>query len=578
MPFQNGQYRLPTDVQELQQLATTARGSFAQRDQRMRLVQRWYEQKMGAQDRGIQVTLSTPTTLIRKAAAMIASRAPRINVAARRQEQDTLAQQIEDFLAWWRRTAEIRYGRGVRNPLVYDEAFWILLRGWVVGRLLLDPTDEQFPFAYELLDPLQVYPMLAGDRVLYVVHAYQPTVATVLAEWPDLETMLGDRRETDTVRYLAVYTDLEFAVVVEDQVVKPPTEHQYGFNPILIGLAAGAAYRDSETGQDWDRYMGSGLLDPVLQAIDDRQRLLLMYWERVAREGDPPVIINSENGELVDIDLQARGRTVLGLQDRVQVLQYGASAASVGPLLELLQMEQDRGTLGPGAFVDGAKYPSGFAETIAAGSARDALWPFVRGLERYYDQLLRNVLQLYARFWPPDRALHYVATDPASGRQTAWNALDPRALQDADVEIECAFRGIVAENEMLKAQIGYQAAQARLLDLDTIRQRYFDIDRPQSTNERVLADLVLQNPQLIQILSMAAALRSQNPYILAGLQALQQAQVLKAQQPPPAEAQQPPNMALPDELGQNAGLPPNEATVGGIPSPGAGAPSLPGID
>lgn len=567
MPFRNGVYRLPRDPQELQTLAGRVRSMFARRDARMRLDQRWYELREGISEDGLEVTLPTPAALVRKATAMIASRPPRVRAAARRQEGDETAQRIEDFLDWWRYMAERRYTRGVRNPLVFDEVFYLILRGWVVGRLLLNPDDEEFPFSYTLLDPLQVYPCLAGDRVLYVVHQYTPTVAQVLAEWPGLEDRLGAKHDDDTVQYTAFYTDHELAVLVDGQLVKPPVEHEYGFCPIVIGLASGAAYREADQAGDWTWHMGTGLLEPVRQVIGDRQKALLMHWVRLSKEADPPVIYRTDSDELVELDTRARGRTVIGPGEDVQPLKLGPSGADVVPLLELLQLEQDRASLGPGAFVDGAKFPSGFAETVAAGAAHDVLWPFARGLERYYEALYERVLLLYREQWPPLAQLRYLTRSPETGRLTAWNALSPAEIAEADVVIKVEFREITPTNEVAKAQIGYQAAQAHILDLATVRERYFDIDRPQTINERVLADLVYQNPQLIQALAVAAGLRSGNPYLVPVLKRMIETSAAPQEAPPPAGAQAP-NAVLPDELGVNAGLAPGEAALGGPTSSG----------
>jgi hypothetical protein len=569
MPFSGGVYQLPTTSQELVALAKDCKGQFEQRNTRMRLEQQYYELKQGVTEEGLTITLPTPATLVNTATAMIASKPPRINVAARRQEDDDLAQRIEDFLDWWRRTAERQYRKGVRNPLVYDEAQYIVLRGWVCGRLLLNPYDQEFPWSYTLLDPMHVYPMLGGDQVLYVAHSYRPTVSDVMAEWPEAEEFFATKKPYEPVEYTALYTDHELAVVVDNVVIKEPEAHDYGFNPIVIGLAAGSAYRATDQGgQDWTKYFGTGILGTAKETIDQRQKLALMYHFRLSKDADPPVVLKSDGTEQAQLDTRARGRTVIGLDENLEVLKIGPQGSDVAPLMEFFQLEQDRATLGPAVWADGAKFASGFQESIAAGTARNALWPFVRGLEGYYDTLFHNVLELYKRFQPQSQPVNYVAMDQQTGRRTAWNSLVSTELLEADVVVECEFKSVTPENESAKAQIGAQAAQLHILDLDTVRSKYYDVERPQSTQERVLADLVMQDPMLVQALSIAAAMRSGNPYLVPIMMQLMQGagppgtQAGATEDPPPASLQGP-NETGPDEMGANAGLEPGTAGLGG---------------
>jgi hypothetical protein len=586
MPYQNGAFVLPTDPAELGTLVSEAKSYWTQRDQRMAEDQDLFEMRTGSSEGKQSVTLNDGQVLVRKASAMVAAKPPRIRVASCYPEGDDLAQRVEDFLYWWRTEAERRFVQGVRNPLVYDEALWIFLRGWICGRLMLNPNKPEFPWDYTLIDPETVYPRLAGNTTLYICQKWRPTVADVLGEWPDAEQTLSDRKPQEQVDFAAIYTDTQLAVMVNNELIKPVEDHGYGFNPIIIGLAAGAPYRATERRQDWQKFMGTGILEAARQPIQDKQDLALMMKTLLSKEAEPPTVLYTEDEDrVVEMDMRSGGRMVFGVNDKIQALNTGPNIQNLMPLMELFQDSLSRGGLGPAVFADGNKFTSGFHEAVAAGSARDMMFPFVRGLERYYETLYDRVLQLYGQYGltRQDQAIHYTATNQQTGRRTAWQAIQPQEIQSADLRVEVAFRDVTPQNQASLAQIGNQAAQSHLLDYDYIRDNYFEVDDPGSMDERVIGDLIKQNPQLIQMLAPLAAMMSTNPLIRQGAQMLLQQQAMQGQQPggpgptggPPPPNMQPPNQQLPDEMGSGAGLPPNSPSPPGPVNAGGGPPGMP---
>ncbi len=575
VPMGGRGWQIPTDPQEAAGFGQSAKSMWQRRDQRMRDDQLAFEQALGtnATAGNLTVTLNDCKVLVKKSAAMIAGKPPVISVLARRMQEDHVAQQIENFLTWLREEFEIRYMDGVRNPLCYDEAQMILLRGWICGRLLLDPDDYEFPWRYDLIDPIQVYPGTLGRKPRYIAHVYKAQVSELIADWGDAaEQALGGKVDPKGfVEVTGIYTDNEMGLMVAGGWIKPPVAHGYGFNPLHIVHGAGSFYRATEYDQqNWSAQVGAGILDAYRELAMEKQDAASMMKTLMGNASKPPVIIYTDDeGHLQTLDLKAAGVSVFGQKDRVELLQPGPQIQSFMPYMEMLQSGLFAGGLGPAAYSD-KPFTSGFHEAIAQGTARDMLFPFVRGLERYYAGLYHHCIQIFKFAVQP---VQYAAPT-GTGRMTMDQELDPVTAEAADVRVKCEFEDIAPQDRMAMVNQASMLSREHLLSLETIRRDWLGQRDTELEGTRVIADLILQNPQLIQMATISAALQSSDPNIQQMAQAAQMQMMMQQQGPqgPPGSqdpnAQPPlpgtgvPNSISPDELQQNAGAGPNGVNLG----------------
>jgi hypothetical protein len=566
---------LDKDPEELVELGKAAKEVYAKRDDRMDLDQGAYEMDSRSQDKDKKIVpLNDCKVLAKKSAAMIAANPPSPEVSSKQPEQDLIAQQVEDFLVWWREEADYRYMRGIRNPLIYDEVQTLLIRGWLCGLLTLDPdpAHADFPWRYRLLDPICVYPRLAGDTTLYIAHVYDATVAEIIGEYgAEAEKVLGDREYKEILEVSSIYTDMQYACVVDGQFLQK-SQHDYGFNPIHVAMAAGGFYRATEKrSTDWTAHMGTGSLDAVRTVADEFSDLTAMLRTMAEKEAMPPTVIyTDDDGDLIQVDLRTGGKTKLAQKDRVELLHVGPDMRNFQPLLEIMQTRVAMGGLGPTAYQD-KPFSSGFHEAIAQGTARDMIYPYVRALERYYQNLYRDVLHLFTM---TGNSLNYTSTDQNTGRRTAVLQLDPQQVLAADVVVECKFDDVTPQDEMARVNQAAILAREKLLSLDTIRRTKLGSKNTQLENTRVLGDLIWMNPMISQVGAQVAMARSSDPLVqqIAAMQALQPPGQ-GGQNPQDPNAQPPlpgvgvPNSVLPSPMGPLAGMEPNTAPVG---PPGSG--------
>jgi hypothetical protein len=411
------------DPAAISSLGTDAQSFYSQRDTRMDDEQQLYEMQNSSTapvTGGQTMTINDGRVLVMKPAAMLANKPPRVRGIGGAMPEQHAARMAANLCMYLRREFARRYQNGVRNPLAYDEAQSILLRGWVVGRLLYNPSDPQFPFVYDLLDPIHVYPRLGGKSPLYIAHVQDTTVGDILGDWGDIaDTLMGDRDPKEPVKMTGIYTPLEYAIVVDNDFLVQPTQHGYGFNPIIISTAAGAFYRATPNAPDFTEFMGAGILSAVKGPIADKEELMAMLKTLIAKQANPPWIMKTDTpSQVSEPDTEAGGITQVGRQDDFAPMVLGPALNNLMALIQAVQDEIYRGALGPAAFAEGNKFTSGFHESIAAGTARDMIFPFVRALEHYYETLYNNAFTLFTM---NAGQITVVAPQPGVGVQSQAN-------------------------------------------------------------------------------------------------------------------------------------------------------------
>lgn len=550
-------------------------------DDRNKLMREWqgmYEMTQGRDpnEGEATVTLNDGRVIVDKLTAML-SNPHRKEVAAPADKPGLAeaAQRVENFLDFWRDEVAMAHSMGLHGPLEWDESQSLALRGYIAGRIMLDPENPGFPWKYDLLDIMNLYPRFAGRRLIRVTHQYKAKPYEIMADFPDAKLDYDPESEEDTdMEVIGYYDDTYHAVMVKGEFVKKPTPHEYGFNPILIVAAGGAFYGPTpEDDKDFRKMRGQSILAKNVAPILDKQDVVSMIKTILGQQADPPVTVFTDtDGNAVALDLGMAGRNVLAQTDKVEVHRIGAGLNELMGGAGVFQDEINRGGFMPTLFGDSESTKSGFHDFVASGSAKDVATPYVRALETYYKLLYRRVLQLYAKFGP--QAISFYGTDQ-TGQVVSGLSITPEEVSKVGFNVNVKFRHVSAQDKVSLAQTGAVLARDRILSMETIRRDWVDVDNPYLENLRVLSELIYMNPQILQALSTTAAQLFNHP-ILNQVLAQQQAQAAQAAQAgqvpgqppgqvpgaPPANPIGTQSQAVPPELGMNAGAPPGTDNLG----------------
>jgi hypothetical protein len=363
------------------------------------------------QDSDVMI-MNDPRVLVKKMARLLARHPGIIEVPARSAELTDVAQRMETFLRNWRAAVEARWIEGLNNPLNFDEAFFLCLRGWLTVRTMLrdeaepDMDDAAGLYDHRLFDPATVYPRVAGGQITRVTHWYRTTMGDVKGD-PFLREQIEKNKDYDDVEertpadVKALYwRDVDggwwHAVLLgSDSFLKEPTE--IGYLPWTIVLANGASYRATP----WDEsqfidQVGTGVLDDTVENTRYLNKTVTKLSTLLSLEANPPVTLYSD-GRVRRIGLRPGERNFLLQKDRLEAHRIGPNAGDYELLWNILMQRQERGTMPAPFFAEG----EGLANTSALLSAgRDLLFPYAAALNAMDRAVYTKVLTLYRDFGP----------------------------------------------------------------------------------------------------------------------------------------------------------------------------------
>lgn len=505
-------------VEQIQQLAQRALQFWALRDQRMDEDYQLYRMEKPQTDLpGEVVVRNTPWVLVEKASSLLGRQPLSIDVVPPDPRLRDAAQRLEDFLRWCWEVWNQRWMQGLHGPLLRDIAHFLCLRGWVAIRVAYDPDapEGEIPVSLHLADPRQVYPQLGSNGIRYVVHRYWSTVGEILDEWPEAKRLFGDHEEDEILEVVAYYDDWWHAVLVDNQVVKPPTAHGYGFVPWVVATGLGAPIRATETDTThWTAEVGVSLFHGIKQAYQQVNRIISQLATEVARVANPPVVYyydpaRPDTPQPIRLDSGATNFLYFD-RERVDILQVTPNPANAQPVLQSLLDDMEKGGL-PGVLW-GVGQGSGFALTLQTDAAMDTLQPLVATLENLVMQVNQRCLELIRDLH--DGAVGYLVRDPLTGSWVAGQAVTPELIQAVGTRSVVKFRKVLPRDRAQLAQLAALLTDKKLISLETARDELLGLDNPQRENERVLADLAYMDPDVTREVLVPWALAKTDPELL----------------------------------------------------------------
>lgn len=574
------------------------------RDTRMRAEQRAWQLEAQGPRRKLEedIAVTDCATQVDKLADEVSRTDLLISCAAQTEQDRPAAQAVEDACYYWLDEVIQRHSRRNRGPFKWEVAHMAGLRGWVAATILLNPHDPAFPWDVRLLDPLTVYPDRDDGEPELIVHRYQVTSRQLEAYWgaSTVKAALRDHawgvpRGLGDVPLTchAFYTKTELAVAIEGAGwLKKPQAHEYGFNPLLLGIGPGAWWRatDDSSGDEYQTYVGTGFLRTVIPNVTSKRQILMMLRRIFSKQAAPPTFASLTDPEATAEDVPTEpGEVAVGRPgDSINtVLPPPLSLQTATALLAALDDQQNRAGIGRALFGEGVP-GSGYDRTQQIGTSLSVILARLETLRLWYQELLRCMLRLYAWFGGPD--VQYLATDRATGFRTAFNRLSPVDVLNADHRLEVKFGSL---SNLDKQQMGNLAAmlvQQGLVSHEYALSTLLQEPNPTAVMKQALRDQFYKDPALLRLAVLQE--KAQDPADPFGaqlaqmifLQEFQKFAIVQSQPPaqpgmgpnsPPLPGSGLPSQALPDELGMNAGMGPNGVALGPTQA-GAGL-QLPGL-
>lgn len=535
--------------------------------------------RVGLEGEGELVLRNLPYVAVEKAATLVGKQVPNIDVIPQRGELRPEAQRVENWLRYaWKRWSR-NWQRGLHGALLRDMAHMLALRGWLAVRIVLDTEHEDAdtrndPVRLKLYDPRQIYPSPGDEGPRYVVHRYWTTISELVGEWPAAEKLYAEVEDwEEVVEVTAYYDDFYHYVYSDAGEVKPVTAHDYGFVPWVVAISYGApVWATTDDKQEWTRYVGVSIFEGIKDTYKQANKVLSQLATEVARAASPPLLYYYDPNSPQEPTPLKYGKNAVNYlmfdRERVEPLKLSPSPADASALLSALREDADLGTLPAslwGVMPPGA---SGYAQTLMAENAEDALFPMVEAMIFALNEVNGKALRLI-RDLGPDEVGYYL-----KDRDGAWVSgltVTPELIAEVGLVTEVSYRQIAPRDKAMMAQLASMLTKEKLISLATARDDYLGLDDPDKENERVLTDLVFLDDEVIKVFVEAALQRSEPELYQLWLKAKERATAAGA---PGGEPPHPGGPPLPGGAPPPAppGLPPDLAPP--PPAP-AGPPGLP---
>lgn len=565
---------------EIQQLADRLQSRWQPLHQRMDLDYRMYRLVLDKQEgEGERVILNTPYTSVEKLANMLGSAVPQIEKDFSHDGLRSTAQKVKNLLMSTLQEWSDEWMRCLHGPLERDIAHFAALRGWIAGRVEYDPLSALEPGAnpvrFTPLDPRNLYVHLGTRGIRAVVHRYRATVGELLDEWPQVSEILGISDDPWlTYEVIAYYDAYYHAVYINGQEIKAPTAHGYGFVPIRVVTCNGAPIRWSGyagTDASWVSEVGPSCFHGSRVAYSQLNRLYSQLANVVAEASDPPLLVKHDperKDEPEKLKLTPGAVNYLWNTESVEPIRKSPNPGDVGPLAEALTKNLEQATI-PEVLWGAGGDQSGFAIALLSGAAKDATFGILRALEAFYADILECSLKLLSNLH--DGPIGVMMQD-RRGDWVGGETVTPQDIQLVGTRVRVKFRDIAPKDRGALAQLAIQLTHDKLISLETARTEYLGLENPDRENDRVLNDLVYQDPNLMQQLLVPLSLYRNNPELFEVWVAMQAMQAQQQQQ-----------QQMMQTMGGAPGGPPagpsGPGAPGPLPAPGAGhapGPPVPG--
>ncbi len=530
--------KAPT-VQQVLERCKSDRDFWQQRNQRMQRHQDLFDLVEKSSKEGqILVYLNDPKVLVRKISGLIARRQHRIEVPPRGEENAERAQRIENGCRWWDKQVSVDWSEDLHNPLRYDEAQSLLLRGWVCERIMLNPDDEAFVDCV-LFDPFNVYPRLSGKRIRRVTHAFEATIEELIETFPECADQFADQDETQKKKCFGYYENVEpywYCVVTADSetFIKKPVKLEYFSWDISIAQGAFSHHAIADNPvEEQAAKIGEGFLDSIEGIYKLMNKFVTILANAANKQENPPKLVTTINGEPKEVDLSAGAENTLIVGEGLQVLPTGVQIGQFMPLLTTLQDRLNKGSIPGAMFGEGTALNSGFMSALMMGAAQDTLWTFIEALGLHHTRRYQRFLELFKKF--ADRPLPIVAkAAQPNNKDLAGKRVWGELLSVEDVEVngtyvEVTYEDITPQDRVALGQLAALLVREKLISLFTARGKYLGLDDPELENNRVLAELVNLNEDAVKKLAMLSLkILGRDKELGALMDALNQEEVQKA--------------------------------------------------
>lgn len=480
-----------------------------------------------AESRAASVVRNTPWRLVEKFSNVVGKEPTKIKAPARAANTAEAAERIEDFLRYWREEANLRWQQAIHAPLEREKAFYLALRGWLCALIGNNPHDKNFPWAFSLHDPINVYPRPGAGGLRHVTEQYSTTPGQLAADFPmfagELERVFegaktaseataGDTQGNSTAEVISYYDTHWWALVVNGELVTLK-KHNYGFIPWIIRIHAGDATNGGEqldlTQSAW---RGVSVMQGVKRAYAQMNATLTQIYGEVRKAANPAMTIyyDEDAGHPAGVSTKAGARNfAIYNREKFVVEELTKIPPEVQHVLAALTEDINLAGLPPVLYGEGVPNLAGYAITLLNAAARDFFFSGTNALESFDKELYMRILQLYEEFGTAP--VQFVGQK--IGKRAAYgNEITPDDIAQNGTYVECKFGSIMPQDIIAMGNLGVQMVREHVVDRDWVREN-IGVEDTQKMQKLVYKEMVNLDPDMVKFVMVPTAVFDANPTV-----------------------------------------------------------------
>jgi hypothetical protein len=506
------------------------------------------------------------------------------------------------------RTQEVKkHAESGQGHLPMDEARMLTLYGMIVNRTVVDIDDPEFPFDSSLIDPATIYPEWHGKRGLgRLWRVYKTTYARLVGDFGEIpkkelkkiKATIKGSLDDDTEIEVVEYWDTWYrAVIAQDAVIVPVTEHKYGYVPYTIQygplgepmsiLAPASGARRTRSGE---YVMDEGSLEDdlphkSLSYIGHMKVPHMQYEALMARmltgmkkAINPPLL--RERDEMaaeqpmpeMDTGPGAINETMLG-HERVSPIPTSPNPMDMQILMQAVQNDQMKGMAPPSLYgLNDRSNVSGTAINALSDAGMDKIGPWVACLEQYHTRRFAQWFMSWRNF---GHLAKYVEEEPQpfiiplekpEEKESAFE-LTPEIIDESNASVEVTLTKVRRTEWIPLLNAGKMAYDLGVMTKRQIAQEIGQLDYDEIAEEVIedkMLDAAIQHPKFAEMFGIPNMFKDEvaeskgDPEKAANLQAMLDAWMQIVAAPPQPEPQQPSGPMDPMAM-MGGGMQPNNA-------------------
>ena len=463
-----------------------------------------------------EVVPNDPAIITDKAARILARMDLRIQITARDPSQPERAQKIENMARQLEEQWKRQWSQGLHADLGYEQAKYLIQRGWVCSRITLNPdSGDDDPILYSLWDAANVYPHEAGGKIVRVTHRYKARKTSLVGDeaLSDAEEALSTLSDSGLVWVYSVCVlrngswwhcvwgaaGAGTTVGTDGEWLKKPTE--IGYNPWVITLAVGSPWRAT----DWDEtgyieHIGESFFTPMMGMYRQQKKMMTMLATIIATMANPPTALFLDDGgrvEAGEVKMKPGSRMVFP-KGKIEQYRLGPGLQDIVAYWQMLQDRQNKASFSSASFGDQVGIESGYmAESLKSGNA-DVMFPYTQGMLNHHRELLEKSFKILAQHWPGQMD---VFIRQSVNRPAGWDTIEARDIIEERPFVNVSYGSQSLQERVQLGNLASMLAREHIISPETARDSQFvNLDDPFLEEQRVQAALVKTDPNMIKAL------------------------------------------------------------------------------